>query len=163
MTHLRSHQRRHSYLLGKVPGVRNANSTITAFSSNYIKIATRHELMKRPVRTHNLKAVLDVSIGCRIMPMGNLLNRLVIGTFDLARHRMPFSLILIVMMALILTVDGNNPIFHFKREPNISCSRTQFSITTAYGILSKDLSVRCVEHRQRRFCSGSRGHLSTIV
>jgi len=31
------------------------------------------------------------------------------------------------------------PIFHFKREPfshNISCSRTQFSITTAYGILS---------------------------
>jgi hypothetical protein len=28
--------------------------------------------MKRPVKTHNLKAVLDVSIGCRIMPMENL-------------------------------------------------------------------------------------------
>ena len=56
--------------------------------------------------------------------------------FDLARQRMPFSFILIVMMALILTVDGNTPIFHFKREPNISCSRTQFSITTAYRILS---------------------------
>ena len=56
--------------------------------------------MKRPEKTHNLKAVLDVSIGCRIMPMENLLNGLVNGAFDLASHRMPFSFILIVMMAL---------------------------------------------------------------
>jgi hypothetical protein len=58
---------------------------------------------------HNLKAVLDVLIGCRIMPMENLLNGLVNGAFDLVSHRMPFSFILIVIMTLIPTVDGNNP------------------------------------------------------
>ena len=67
--------------------------------------------MKRPEKTHNLKAVLDVSVGCRIMSMENLwterarLGRQMPPT--LARsHRMPFSFISILMLALILTVDG---------------------------------------------------------
>jgi len=60
----------HSYLLD--PGVRNSNSTIAAVSSNYIKNATRHEPMKRPTKTHILKAVPDVSIGYGIMLMKNL-------------------------------------------------------------------------------------------
>jgi hypothetical protein len=49
-------QRYDSYLLNEGPGVRNSNSAMTAFSSN-IKIATRHELMKRPVKTHNLRCL----------------------------------------------------------------------------------------------------------
>jgi hypothetical protein len=76
--------------------------------------------MKRPVKTHNLKAVLDVWIGCRIMPMENLWTERArqwriwhsIGypwSSDATgprKDRMPFSFISIVMMALISTVDG---------------------------------------------------------
>jgi hypothetical protein len=136
--------------------VQNSNSTITAFLSSYIKIATRYELMKRLVKAHNLKAVLDVSIGCSIMLMENLwtergLVNSAFGTMEdllgrqmppaLTRsHRMPFSFISIVMMALIPTVDGNKIITIFRSKPefsrhNISRSRTQFPITT-YAILS---------------------------
>ena len=69
--------------------------------------------MKGPVKTHNLKAVLDVSIGCRIMLVENLWTErgLVNSAFGIMEdilgrqmptlersHRMPFSFISIVMM-----------------------------------------------------------------
>ncbi|KAN0066741.1 hypothetical protein V8E54_015131 [Elaphomyces granulatus] len=64
---------------------------------------------------HNLKAVLDVSIGCRIMPMENTERARQwriwhsIPPTLAGSHRMPFSFISIVMTALIPTIDGNNP------------------------------------------------------
>jgi len=45
----------------------------------------------RPVKTHNLRAVLDVSIRCRIMPMENLLNGLVNGADP--RKEPPYALL----------------------------------------------------------------------
>jgi hypothetical protein len=72
--------------------------------------------MKRLLKMHNLKAVLDVSIGCRITLMENLwteqgLPNGAFGTMEdilvarsptLARsHHMPFSFISIVMTAPI--------------------------------------------------------------
>ena len=47
---------------------------------------------------------------------------------------------------------------------NISCSRTQFSITIAYAILFiRPRASRCVQHRRRPFCTWSHihGHLSS--
>jgi hypothetical protein len=53
------------------PGVRNSNSTITAFLSSYIKYQYCHQAWCL-LKTHNLKVVFDVSIGCRIMLVKNL-------------------------------------------------------------------------------------------
>jgi hypothetical protein len=62
--------------------------------SNYVKIAIRHELMKRPLKTHNPRVVLDVSIGCRIMLMENLwtergLPNGALGTMEDIRYHRP--------------------------------------------------------------------------
>ena len=132
--------------------MRNSNSTITAFLSSYIfdqefKIATRHELMKCLLKTPSLKAVSDVSIGCRIMVVKNLLTER--GFLNRHDGKYPWSSDVTDPRreppcpsrdGLIPYIDGKIliPILHSNREfscHNISCSRTQFSTTIAYAIL----------------------------
>ena len=133
-------QRHHSYLLDEGPGVRNSNSTITAFSSNYIKIATRHELMKRVQwrritwKLCSMSRLDVVSCRWRIYWTGSSMAHLT-SQDTVCPSRSFWSL----WWPWYWQLMAITPIFHFKREPfshNISCSRTQFSITTAYGILS---------------------------
>jgi hypothetical protein len=114
--------------------------------------------MKCLLKTPSLKAVSDVSIGCRIMVVKNLLTER--GFLNRHDGKYPWSSDVTDPRreppcpsrdGLIPYIDGKIliPILHSNREfscHNISCSRTQFSTTIAYAILfirGHHLSMMC--------------------
>jgi hypothetical protein len=145
--------------------VRNSNSTVTAFLSSYIfePPGMNHLAMKCLLKTPSLKAVPDVSIGCRIgcciMMAKNLLTERgflnghdgkYLWSSDVTdpRKELPCP----SRDGLIPYINGKIliPTLHSNHEfscHNISCSRTQFSTTIAYAILfirpGHHLSMMC--------------------